>query len=82
MAFKDTEQAPYSAPVNDGGAAFPNSVPHEFQYAHDGMTLRDYFAAKALAGHYADWGTHSMNEIATLSYTMADAMLAAREVRK
>ena len=51
--------------------------------AHVGMTLRDYFAAKAMqaaitgcatrgeVGIYSNW--------AGLAYDMADAMLAARE---
>ena len=35
-------------------------------------------AVEALAGHYCDWGKRSMNEIAQMAYTMADAMLAER----
>lgn len=34
--------------INDGGAAFPNSVQPDFQYAEAGMTLRDWFAGQAL----------------------------------
>ncbi|MEN9885738.1 MAG: hypothetical protein RL758_316 [Pseudomonadota bacterium] len=60
---------------NTGGPAFPD-------WLQDGMTLRDYFAAKAMQGllaqfqgcangcdpaHHAKW-----------SYEMADAMIAAR----
>jgi hypothetical protein len=44
-----------------------------------GMTLRDWFAGQALAGNYCDWGKYSMNEIAQMSYTLADAMLEARK---
>ncbi|XXE86809.1 hypothetical protein J3Q07_08220 [Pseudomonas sp. D4-18] len=55
-----------------------------------GMTLRDYFAAKALQGYLANaWqaetldslGESSAQQMATvaeISYAMADAMLAAR----
>ncbi len=43
-----------------------------------GMTMRDWFAGQALSGGYAKWGRFSAKEIATLSYTIADAMLAAR----
>ena len=54
-----------------------------------GMTLRDYFAAKALQGMFAnpDDGHENydlsyddyVKEIASCAYKMADAMLAARE---
>ena len=51
-----------------------------------GMTLRDYFAAKAMPVHMAalsNWAAGSpeawQNEIARLSYATADAMLKARE---
>jgi hypothetical protein len=54
-----------------------------------GMTLRDYFAAKAMQGMFAnpDDGHENydlsyedyVKEIARCSYKMADAMLAARE---
>jgi len=48
------------------------------QYQHTkGMTLRDYFAAKAMQG-LMDAGM-PMSEIADEAYEMADAMLAARE---
>ena len=46
-----------------------------------GMTLRDYFAAKALQGMYANaaaWSEDN-NKLAEWSYQMADAMLAHRE---
>ncbi|MBB5704332.1 hypothetical protein FHS76_004249 [Ochrobactrum daejeonense] len=36
--------------IETGGPAFPVSVPVDFQFAHEGMTLRDYFAAIALQG--------------------------------
>ena len=45
-----------------------------------GMTLRDYFAAKAMQGLCADpemQGTH-MSDISRQSYELADAMLAER----
>ncbi|WP_343499217.1 hypothetical protein [Achromobacter denitrificans] len=45
-----------------------------------GMTLRDYFAAKAMQGEVA--ACHSQrakpDEVATFAYAVADAMLAAR----
>lgn len=56
-------------------------------YGEGGMTLRDYFAAKAMQGMLADqtvtgrdFSTWSefCDEIANQSYDFADAMLAAR----
>jgi len=43
----------------------------------NGMTLRDYFAAKAMQGIQArvNWG---LKEVADLAYEQADAMLEAR----
>ena len=65
-----------------------NQIPTAFPWTHDnvtctGMTLRDYFAAKAMqaaitgcatrgdVGVYSNW--------ANLAYEVADAMLMARE---
>ena len=70
---------------NTGGPAFPHD--DRAQYAErSGMTLRDYFAAKAMPVHMAalsTWDAGSQeawqNEIARLSYATADAMLRARE---
>ena len=59
---------------NDGGPAFPiGSTPEEWG---NGMTLRDYFAAKAMQ-KYMDEDSTTEN-IARASYEMADAMLKAR----
>ena len=48
---------------------------------HKGMTLRDYFAAKAMAGFLAteNFSNHYAAGIATAAYHMADAMLKSRE---
>ena len=52
---------------------------------HIGMTLRDYFAAKAMQGFCATLGDVSPNSppywsvLAGDAYVMADAMLTARE---
>ena len=45
----------------------------------EGMTLRDYFAAKAMQGMMNE--AISIREIAACSYRMADAMLKAREAK-
>lgn len=60
----------------DGGPAFPHS---RLGSDCDGMTLRDYFAAKALAGMLAASENMSNNELARYAYDVADAMLKARE---
>ncbi len=80
---------------DDGGSAFPqvetNYVGERGDYemrveSLGGMTLRDYFAAKALQGLLATgedfrnqdgrdgWEWHAL-----AAYSMADAMLEARE---
>jgi hypothetical protein len=50
------------------------------QYQHiSGMTLRDYFAAKAMQGMMVDVEQPRCNYIADIAYEMADAMMKARE---
>ena len=44
-----------------------------------GMTLRDYFAAKAMSGMMVDVEQPVCAYIAKQSYAMADAMMKARE---
>lgn len=76
-----------STPINDGGPAFPRQHhAHPLHggsvEGHPGMTLRDYFAAKALQGLTADGTTGgTFAEYASDAYRYADAMLAAREKR-
>ena len=81
--------------INDGGPAFPARVsvnrdsgelqPHQFgndDFCTPGLSLRDYFAAKALATSigYAsqDLSTWAPEDFAKHAYQIADAMLAAR----
>ena len=72
--------------TNNGGPAFPrpagdfNGTRHG-NAAQTGMTLRDYFAAKAMQGFAADpqMGRETAEEIAELAYMWADAMLKQRE---
>jgi hypothetical protein len=49
------------------------------EYTSTGMTLRDYFAAKAMQGMMVDTEIPNCTHIAKESYRMADAMLKARE---
>ena len=82
--------------TNDGGPAFPHQYDHVLYFADDptkpaqtikgvwtgGMSLRDYFAAKALPALITAAAIANNpvpdDRIAELSYGMADAMLAAR----
>lgn len=67
---------------NNGGPAFPYSArlvaPDTYEHlTNGGMTLRDYFAAKAMQA-IAD-PCHSPELFANRAYEIADAMLRARE---
>ena len=68
---------------NTGGAAFPDPAA-ERKYAdcegyEHGMTLRDYFAAKAMQGMLSDQQRDgSFLEYAEDAYRFSDAMLKAR----
>ena len=73
-----------------GGQAFPrqqweyDGQNNVLQYQEEGMTLRDYFAAKAMQGMLSNPGMWDLlNErhaqsVAKDAYIMADAMLKAR----
>jgi len=69
-----------SEPIWHGGPAFPVSPVRnengDIQYGHNGMTMRDYFAAAAIneVGWY-----NNINQSAIMAYEIADAMLKARE---
>ena len=67
--------------TNKNEPAFPNEGFNGWGTPFEGMTLRDYFAAKAMQGSIA--GTpHNVDieptELATWCYIMADRMLKAR----
>ena len=63
--------------------AFPVPLnPGESYMGHDvcdGMTLRDYFAAKAMQGWATNPDSGCANKVAEWAYAMADAMLEARK---
>lgn len=52
-------------------------IASEYEIEHNGMTLRDYFAAKAMQGILFE-GLEP-EETAKHAYAMADAMLKERE---
>lgn len=68
-----------SAERDTGGPAFPYGNPTHG--GENGMTLRDYFAAKAMQGFAADetasW-SDGVDGMARCAYRWADAMLKAR----
>jgi hypothetical protein len=65
-----------------GGPAFPAiwHDEHGTMWEAEGMTLRDYFAAKAMQGLLSNHTAEGQNqEYASWAYQYADAMLKARE---
>ena len=72
-----------------GGRAFPcDSIVerdevghlHGFEISSGGMTLRDYFAAKAMQGIISSECNYgAFTDLASDAYSIADAMLRARE---
>ena len=83
--------------IETGGPAFPAEIgppsdgcmvqTGDRQWLHHGMTLRDYFAAKAMQGLLAHPNCkpvgkgfqETTNFVVSESYAMADAMLEARK---
>ncbi len=72
--------------TNTGGSAFPmhwstKEANINVVLENKGMTLRDYFAAKAMQGLLNDPSWHGLvcRTAAETAYEMADAMLKARE---
>jgi hypothetical protein len=72
--------------TNTGGSAFPftDYDSHgDVMDIHSGMTLRDYFAAKAMQGMLASadsWiNKDEVEDFATICYALADGMLKVRE---
>ena len=70
---------------DDGGPAFP--IKDHFISQHGpgsvdapGMTLRDYFAAKAMQAQIAHTGgRYTASDIAISSYAVADAMIEKKK---
>lgn len=83
------ETGGYAFPIPDADfQVFQPKTVDEFKRIMSGMTLRDYFAAKAMQGWLASYGDEQRHpvhgqredEVAEISYKMADAMLKARGV--
>ena len=65
----------------------PNAFPTRTEYEdptnpiYSGMTLRDYFATKAMNGlNPLAWNINECDDLAKRSYKIADAMLKQREL--
>jgi len=71
--------------MNTGGPAFPFVWDDDIEterHIYLGMTLRDYFAAKAMVGILANDrnpGPEKVPAIVASAYILADAMLIQRE---
>lgn len=72
--------------LNDGGPAFPSTITDDSLHV-GGMSLRDYFAAKAMRAFVMTLCDKDQMQdreagdlIATLSYVQADAMINARKL--
>lgn len=71
--------------TNTGGPAFPHHIVCDKGWAEtqelQGMTLRDYFAAKAMQGFIGTTYEEEMefDEVALAAYKYSDAMLKARK---
>jgi hypothetical protein len=78
--------------IDDGGSAFPINSPSgtpERMPLRDGMSLRDWFAGKALSGFAGKLSENDRENLADrikggaiearAAYALADAMLAARK---
>lgn len=71
---------------NAGGAAFPNPCGqnlHHYNDSQKGMTLRDYFAAKAMQALFSQPSLHLQHSgvcknVSESAYKIADAMIAER----
>ena len=59
--------------------AFPVTKINSQRTGHDGMDLRDYFAAKAMQGLLRENNQHIT--VAKEAYQIADEMLKAREAK-
>lgn len=67
--------------ANNGGPAFPENGVRGSAVGGEGMSLRDYFAAKALQGMCSIVGVDfgGPEGAAKIAYKLADAMIAERE---
>lgn len=60
-------------------SAFPFVVPGTYQHIDPGMTLRDYFAAKAMQALIDSQEYHSWVDIVSNAFIIADLMMEERD---
>jgi hypothetical protein len=67
--------------IDDGGPAFPVSIPGVGDNGAPGMSLRDWFAGLAIVRKLPTSATkdEALERCAQAAYRMADAMLKARQ---
>ena len=75
------ETGGYAFPIpNADFQTFQPKTIDEYKRIQSGMTLRDYFAAKAMQGEMSGPDPlQGVENIATRAYAIADAMLKSRE---
>ena len=62
--------------------AFPIPPGSMYEAYCDGLSMRDYFAAKAMQGMFSNPDyTGPINDVVTAAYQASDAMLKAREAK-
>ena len=64
-----SKENPPVFPITHNGSTLPGSA---------GLTMRDYFAAKAMQGFAASPGGWCSEDVANLAYRWADAMMKAK----
>jgi len=89
MSTKETGGSAFPAGAIRKGRERPHDagsdwvVTERMDPAHGGMTLRDYFAAKAMQGFCADPSNHELFDgyvdMSECAYEVADAMVEARK---
>ena len=72
--------------INTGGTAFPTVDEHRQNYGEQGMTLRQYYAAKAMQGIITANSTSALDYeetvVARRAFAMADALINFEEQGK
>ena len=80
MNDKPTKAGEYISPAFPTNYSYDQESEKEY-LPKEGMSLRDYFAAKAMTGLLTAEivGEYSNEHVAEIAYRIADAMLKARE---
>jgi hypothetical protein len=67
--------------TNTGGPMFPAPTTKPLENYYPGISIRDYFAAKAMQSICNVWPRITPESTAKTAYEFADAMLRAREAK-